>query len=589
MKQRAPSGALSFVLNTSNIHILDPDIMSNKVVRMLTENFLGGIFGASSQVPWTGPDTQNQKLEVKTQIATDADGTETYIIGGGSLSAITPNSEAKAKEVASKIQTYRNMQYYVEVDEAIENVVNDVISSDPDESPIAVNLDRLQASDATKEKIRKAHEKIMRLLDMNESAYEIIRQYYIDGRRGYQIIMDEVPSKGIKKLVCLDSCSIRPVKLVEVEQRDGMEFIKSERRAFLYNSAASSQSGVGTWILNANQNRILELPYDSVAYVDSGLYSNDGRTSVGYLEAAVKPANNLRTVEDATVIYAITRAIDKRAFYLDVGDLPKKSAEEYMVKMMNKFKTKLNYNPGTGEIDQNKAAISMIEDLWLPRRDGVSATEIQNLEAGKNLGEINHVQYMKEKLYSGLKIPKGRITSDAMINIGGSELAQVTREEWKFSKHISRIRKRFSGILKQSLKVELIATKVMSESEWQENCDMINFDFAGDSYIKEQQEAETMISRVNVMKEAEPYVGKVWSVATIKKKILRMTDEEIEEEKKLIEQEKKDGVYEDYGTSPLTMKSMEEMPEEFGAPNVGQSDVFGQEEPQVPPTKEPEA
>ena len=559
--------------------------MANKVIQMLTENFLGGIFGASSQVPWDGPDTQDPKVGVKTQIATDADGTETYIMGGGSLSAITPNSEANAKQVASKIQTYRNMQYYVEVDEAIENVVNDVISSDSDEAPISVNLDRLKVSDATKEKIRVAHDKIMRLLELNENAYEILRQYYIDGRRGYQIIMDETPSKGIKKLVCLDSCSIRPVKLVEVEQRDGMEFIKTERRAFLYNSAASSQSGVGTWVLNANQNRILELPYDSVAYVDSGLYSPDGKTSVGYLEAAVKPANNLRTVEDATVIYAITRAIDKRAFYLDCGDLPKKSAEEYMVKMMNKFKTKLNYNPGTGEIDQNKAAISMIEDLWLPRRDGQNATEIQNLEAGKNLGEINHVQYMKEKLYAGLKIPKGRITNDSMINIGGSELAQVTRDEWKFSKHITRIRKRFSGILKQTLKVELIQTKVMSEDEWLEYADMINYEFAGDSYIKEQQEAETMTSRVNVMKEVEPYVGKLYSIETVQKKILRMTDEEIKAEAKLIEEERAAGKYEDYGTSPLTMKSEEQMQNEFGQPG---GFGVGQEE-EIPPTKEPEA
>lgn len=551
--------------------------MANKIIRMLSENFMGGIFGASSQVPWDGPDTQEPNIGVKTQIATNADGAETYIIGGGSLSAITPNSEANAKEVASKIQTYRNMQYYVEVDEAIENVVNDVVSSDPDESPIAVNLDRLEASEATKDKIRLAHEKLMRLLDLNEKAYEILRQYYIDGRRGYQIIMDDAASKGIKKLVCLDSCSIRPVKLVEVEQRDGMEFIKTERKAYLYNSAASSQSGVGTWILNANQNRILELPYDSVAYVDSGLFSPDGKTSVGYLEAAVKPANNLRTVEDATVIYAITRAIDKRAFYLDVGDLPKKSAEEYMSRMMNKFKTRLNYNPGTGEIDQNKAAISMIEDLWLPRRDGQNATEIQTLEAGKNLGEINHVQYMKEKLYAGLKIPKGRINNDGMINIGGSELAQVTREEWKFSKHITRIRKRFSGILKQTLKIELISTKVMSEAEWEEMSDMINYDYAGDSYIKEQQEAETMISRLNVLKDVEPYVGKLFSISSVKRKILMMTDEEIKDEEDQIALEKKNGDYEDYGTSPLTMKSMEQGQDEFGAPGFG-----GTEQPEVP-------
>lgn len=534
--------------------------MKKTMFSMLTENFLGGIFGASATVPWEGPEAP-QEATPKFQITTNTDGTEAYVVGGGVLTAVAPNAEANAKATATKILTYRNMQYYTEVDEAIEHVVNDVITSEAGISPISINLDRLDVSDKVKEKIRKAFDRILDLMEINENGYEILRQFYVDGRRGYQIIPKK-GGKGIEKMVCLDSMCIRPVKLIEIENQNNIEYIKSEKHAYLYHSATQTQNGATSWVLSANQNRILELDYESVAYSDSGMFSPDGKTVVGFLEPAVKPANNLRTVEDATVIYAITRAIDKRAFYLDVGDLPKKSAEEYMTAQMNRFKTKLNYNSTTGDIDQNKVNISMVEDLWLPRRDGVSATEISTLEAGRNLGEINHVQYMKEKLYASLKIPKGRLSSDSMINIGGSELAQITRDEWKFSRHVNRIRKRFANLFHQPLKIELIGTKIVTDKEWDEIIEKISFDFEGDSYIKEQQENEILMGRINVLRDIEPYVGKVWSIETIKKKILRMTDEEIEMEDKLIAEEKKAGAYDDIGESPLKLFVPE--PDEFG-------------------------
>lgn len=536
--------------------------MKKTMFSMLTENFLGGIFGASATVPWEGPEAP-QEATPRHQITTNTDGAEAYVIGGGVLTAVAPNAEANAKATSTKILTYRNMQYYTEVDEAIEHVVNDVITSESGVSPVSINLDRVEVSDQVKEKIRLSFDKILDLMDLNERGYEILRQFYVDGRRGYQIIPSK-DKKGIEKMVCLDSMCIRPVKLIEIQNENNIEYIKSEKQAYLYHSATQTQNGATSWVLSANQNRILELDFESVAYSDSGMFSPDGKTVVGFLEPAVKPANNLRTVEDATVIYAITRAIDKRAFYLDVGDLPKKSAEEYMTAQMNRFKTKLNYNSTTGDIDQNKVNISMVEDLWLPRRDGVSATEITNLEAGKNLGEINHVQYMKEKLYASLKIPKGRLSSDSMINIGGSELAQITRDEWKFSRHINRIRKRFSALFFQPLKIELIAANIVNETEWKEISQRISFDFEGDSYIKEQQENEILVGRLNVLRDVEPYVGKIWSIETIKRQILRMTDEEIEKEKTLIEKEKKAGAYEDIGESPLKLPAAE--PDQFGEP-----------------------
>lgn len=532
------------------------------IVKMISESFLGGVFGASSTIPWNG---QTEEVETPDyQLTSDYDGQETYIIGGGALTAVTPNSEANAKTSAQKIQTYRNMQFYTEVDNAIEEVVNDIISSEPGISPISVNLDRLEVSDKIKEKIRDSHEKIMDLLDLNENAYEVIRQFYIDGRRGYQILLHKNPSKGIQKLVCLDSTCLRPVKLVEIDNSKDIQFIKSERSTFLYNSAAASQNGVTSWTFSTNQNRVIEIPSESVAYADSGMFSPTGKIVVGFLEPAVKPANNLRTVEDATVIYSITRAIDKRAFYLDVGDLPKKSAEEYMNRMMNRFKTKLDYNSATGEVDQNRVNISMVEDLWLPRREGVAATEITNLEAGKNMGEVDHVQYMKEKLYDSLKIPRSRLTEGSMINIGGSELAQLTRQEWKFSKYVERIRKRFSKILKQALKTELITTKVVNQTQWDEISQYISFDFNTDSYVKEQQKSELIASRLGLLRDVEPYVGKLYSIYTIKRDFLRMTDDEIEEEEKRIKEEEKGGLYKNFGESPLQLKVEEEQHEQAG-------------------------
>lgn len=552
--------------------------MSEKTFfKTLVEGFTGGIFNSNSEVPWAGPELEQENFTGNNQITIAADGSETYILGGGVLTATAPNSEVNAKRLANRIQTYRNMQYYTEVDEAIDHVINDIISSDADESVITVNLDRLEISEAVKKSIRESFNKISKLLDLEDNAYEVMRQFYVDGRRAYQIILhpSKGGEKGVKKLVTLDPSCIRPVSLVEVERKNEIEYIKSERKSYLYDSTVSRQQGVNSWVMSVNQHRIIELPFDMVAYADSGMFTPDGNSIVGFLEPAVKPANNLRTIEDGTVIYSITRAIDKRAFYLDTGDLPKKSAEEYLVKMMSKFKTALNYNPTTGEIDNNKVNISMVQDLWLPRKDGVNATEIQNLEAGKNIGETNHLEYFKDKLYKSLKIPTSRRSSDSLVNFGGSELAQITRDEWKFSRHTNRIKKRFNSILKHCMKIDLIASKVVTRDEWESISQSIGFDYSADSYIAEQQENELLQSRMNVLKDVEPYVGKIWSIETIKKKILRMTDDDIEIEKERIKKEQQEGLYEDYGETPLQMKAKED--NGFG----------GEEEFEVPP-KEPE-
>ncbi len=539
---------------------------SNRLT-LIAESFMSGIFGQEAKVPWDGPTPEVPNLLDQHQITTETNGQEIYIVGGGMLSSPQTNSEANSKISAARIRTYRQMQYYTEVTEAIENVINDVITSETDEDPITLNLDKLDTPDKIKDRMRESFKKISKLLQLRDHGYDVFRQFYVDGKRAYQIVLNKNKKKGIARLVAMDSASIRPARFLEVERdHTGIEFIKSERRTFIFNDYAGMSQGINTWAMSVNQHKILEMDPESVAYADSGLLSADGRFIVGFLEPAIKPANNLRTVEDGNVIYAITRAIDKRAFFLDVGDLPKKSAEEYMVKTMNRFKTKLNFNSETGEIDRNKTNISMVEDLWLPRREGQTATEISTLEAGKNVGEINHLQYHKEKLYTSLLIPKSRISGDTLVNIGGSDLAQVSREEWRFAKMCARIRKKFSPILKQCLKVELIQTGVMTLAEWESIEDDIVFDFASDSYIKEQQENELFMARMNMLKEAEPYVGKLFSIQTVRRKLLQMSEEQIEDEDKLINEERDAGAYDDYGETPLKMKSQLEVPTEFDEP-----------------------
>lgn len=555
------------------------------IMKSLVESFVGGVFGSNSAVPWAGPETEQENFNGTTQISVPSDGSETYIVGGGMLTCTTPNSEANAKSLANRVLTYRNMQYYPEVDEAIDHVVNDIITNESDESPISVDLDRLELPDTLKDKIREAHDRICSMLDLEDNAYEVMRQFYVDGRRAYQIILHpqekgKKNKKGIKKLVTLDPACIRPVTLVEIERTGDVEYVKNERKSYLYDSTIARQQGTNSYVMSINQHRVLEIPFDSVAYADSGKFTPDGTSVVGFLEPAVKPANNLRTIEDGSVIYAITRAIDKRAFYLDTGDLPKKSAEEYMTKMMNKFKTALNYNPSTGDIDNNKVQISMVQDLWMPRKDGVNATEIQTLEGGNNIGETNHLQYFKDKLYKSLKIPNSRQSSDALVNFGGSELAQVTRDEWKFSRHTSRIKKRFNAILKHCLSIELISTNVTTLEEWEEISDKIGYNYAADSYIAEQQENELLQSRLQLLQTVEPYVGKIWSIETVKKTVLKMTDEEIQRELELIKKEESGGLYKEYGVSPLQMKSLEDNPEmldqfppkDSSTPNAGDLD-----------------
>lgn len=547
-------------------------------MKLLESSIMGGLFGAGAAVPWEGKDYSEAIENIGKAIATDSSGTYTFVEGGKNLS-IMGGGGFNTTDQVSRIRSYRQMQYYPEVDEAIDNIVGDMITNDPKRIPIELDLDLLDQRDSNlpeniRNKLKEAHEKILRLAGILENPSEMARSFYVDGKQAFQIILG---NEGIEKLVKLDSSSIYKVKMVKVElSKEGVEYVKEERDAFLYDSKAYMSAGARTHVLEINQNKILELPRRMIAYADSGLYTPDGKGVVGFLEAAVKPANNLSTTEDATVIYSITRAIDRRAIYVDVGDLPTKSAESVLKATMEKFKTKLNYNQSTGAINNNKAQMSMVEDMYLARRDGKNVADIQTLEAGRNLGEINHVQYFKEKLYTAMKVPRSRANenSNSMVNIGGSNLGEMDRAEYKFGRHIDSIRKKWAnGVLKHSLEVEVVETNLMSQEEWDKISPFINYEFVVDNFIIEQQENETIAQRQQLLGEVEPYVGKLYSIEFVEKNILRRSEEEIKQMQEQIEREREAGLYDDYGETPLQMMSREDRAE--FEPDKGEETNFG--------------
>lgn len=534
--------------------------MSGKKKPLLESSFMSGIFGTGSTLPWEGDKFEEITTKQGKAISAGVDGSHTFIEGGKGLTSFGNNFDSSTQ--ASRINNYRKMQYYPEVDECIDNIVNDIITSETDRLPIELDFKRIdeskhKLSDDVKTKMREAHEKVMNLLGIDERPAEVIRQFYVDGKQAWQIILSDKTNGGIDRIVPLESSSIFKVKMIKVEldTSTGIEFVSEERSSFLYDSKTFSTPSTKLHSIDLNQSKILELPLESIAYADSDMFTPDGRSVVGFLEPAVKPANNLNTVEDSTVIYSITRAIDKRAFFIDVGDLPTKSAEQVLQTSMNKFKTKLNYNQQTGSVDNNKTNLSMVEDLFIARRNGTNVADIQTLEGGRNIGETNHIQYFREKVYTALKIPRARAREESSsINIGGSDFGEVSRAEYKFGNHVKRIRKKYTKIIKHLLHVELVETNILTEKEWKIFEPLIQFEFVVDSYIVEQQQNETAATRIDLMQSVEPYIGKVFSIEYLKKRILRMSEEEIEDMATQIEEEKAKGLYEEYGESPLKMK-----------------------------------
>ena len=455
------------------------------------------------------------------------------------------------------IKRYREMSLHPEVDSAIEDIVNEAIVSDTNDSPVEIELSNLNASDGIKTKIRKEFKHILDLLDFDKKSHEIYRNWYIDGRIYYHKIIDlKNPQEGIKELRYIDAMKMRYIRQQKKKPgetqnlnnqlrglKDPMEYDFPEiEEFFIYNPKAGNSAGT-TSATQSGGSQGIKMAKDAITYCTSGLVDRNKGITLSYLHKAIKALNQLRMIEDSLVIYRLSRAPERRIFYIDVGNLPKVKAEQYLRDVMNRYRNKLVYDANTGEVRDDKKYMSMLEDLWLPRREGGRGTEISTLPGGQNLGEITDIEYFKKKLYRALNVPPSRMDGEGGFNLGRS--SEILRDELKFTKFVGRLRKRFSNMFNDMLKTQLILKNIVTPEDWEKMSEHIQYDFLYDNHFSELKDAELMNERLSLLQSAEPYVGKYYSQDYVRRKILRQTDMEIIEQDKLIDKEIKAGIIPD--------------------------------------------
>jgi len=452
------------------------------------------------------------------------------------------------------IKRYREMALHPEVDSAIEDIVNEAIVSDSNDSPIQIELSNLNASDGIKKRIRQEFKYILDLLDFDKKCHEIYRNWYIDGRLYYHKVIDlNKPEEGIQELRYIDAIKMRYVRenktksednqrrLSSVANQNPLEYAFPEiEEYFVYTPKASYPIGNPTAV---SADKGIRLAKDAITYCTSGLVDRTKGTTLSYLHKSIKAVNQLRMIEDSLVIYRLSRAPERRIFYIDVGNLPKVKAEQYLRDVMMRYRNKLVYDANTGEIRDDKKYMAMLEDFWLPRREGGRGTEISTLPGGQNLGEITDIEYFKKKLFRALNVPPSRMDGEGGFNLGRS--SEILRDELKFTKFVGRLRKRFSNMFHDMLRTQLILKNIVTPEDWELMSEHIQYDFLYDNHFSELKEAELLTERLNLVSTAEPYVGKYYSQDYLRRKILRQTDGEILEQDALIKKEIKAGLIPD--------------------------------------------
>ncbi len=448
------------------------------------------------------------------------------------------------------VKRYREMALHPEADSAIEDIISEALVSDTNDSPVEINLDNLNASDGIKTKVRDAFKFIKDLMDFDKKAHEIYRNWYVDGRLFYHKIIDlKNPQAGLQEIRYIDAMKMRYVRQQKKSKDDKYrvsnqtqdnpmeyEFPKLEEY-FIYNPKQTYPVG-SPGAMGANAG--IKMSKDAITYVTSGLVDRNKGITLSYLHKAIKSLNQLRMIEDSLVIYRLSRAPERRIFYIDVGNLPKMKAEQYLRDVMMRYRNKLVYNADTGEIRDDKKYMAMLEDFWLPRREGGRGTEISTLPGGQNLGEITDIEYFKKKLYRSLNVPPSRMDGEGGFNLGRS--SEILRDEVKFSKFVGRLRKRFSNMFTDMLKTQLLLTNVVTPEDWEVMSEHIQYDFLYDNHFAELKEAELQNERMALLATVEPYVGKYYSQDYVRSRVLRQTDEEKIEQDEKIAQEIKDGI-----------------------------------------------
>ena len=448
--------------------------------------------------------------------------------------------EGAVRNELELITRYREMANHPELEQAIDDIVNEAITHDVSGRTVDIVLDKLKQPDTVKRKIAEEFENVLKLLNFGNLADDLFKRWYIDGRIYYHVVVDEKkPKEGIQELRYIDPRKIRKVRelIKDADPKTGAQIIKSIAEYYVY-----SDKGTTTQTYGAKVNSGLRISTDSVINVNSGLMDAKNTFVISYIHKAIKPLNQLRMVEDAVVIYRLSRAPERRVFYIDVGNLPKGKAEQYLRDVMVKYKNKVVYDSSTGEVRDDRKHMSMLEDFWLPRREGGKGTEITTLPAGQNLGELEDVKYFRQKLLQSLNVPMSRLEPQQGGMIGMGRVSEVTRDEVKFTKFITRLRNKFSQIFDYALGTQLALKGICTKEEWEQFKGDVYYDYKKDNNFTELRDAELLRERLSLLTTVDPYLGRYYSAKWVKKHVLQMTDEEIEDMKKEMDEEEEQGV-----------------------------------------------
>jgi hypothetical protein len=433
-----------------------------------------------------------------------------------------------AKNEAGLISRYRQMARQPECERAIDDIINEAIITDEKEPPVSIVVDNVEMPEKIREAIREEFDSIIDLLNFNNNGYDIFRNWYVDGRIFFHIMVDTAnPRAGIQELRYIDPRKIKKVRVAKRKNEiKNNQFVPKQYDEYYIYAERGVSAG----------NQGIKVAPDSICYVHSGVMDENNKLIQSHLHKAIKPLNQLRMLEDATVIYRLARAPERRIFYIDVGNLPKAKAEQYLRDMMAKHKNKLVYDANSGEIRDDRKFMTMLEDYWLPRREGGKSTEITTLPAGQNLGELEDVDYFRKKLYESLNVPIARLESDSQFNMGRS--SEITRDEVKFARFINRLRNRFNELFNTLLERQLLLKGIITKPEWKMIKSQIFYDFLEDNHFAELKNTEILQSRLTILQDIDQYVGKYYSVEYVRKHVLQQTEEDIEEIDSQIEMER---------------------------------------------------
>ena len=451
------------------------------------------------------------------------------VAGGGFYGQIL-DVEGRERTENDLIRRYRDISQQPECDSAIEDIVNEGIVSDERDQSVEIVLDRLAQPKRIKDKIKEEFDNVMRLLDFNVKGHDIFRRWYVDGRLFYHKVIDKNnPRRGIVDLRYIEPRKIRKVREMQKGTKSGssVDIVKKIEEYYIYNDKGL--------VVQSGTSQGIKISADSITYCPSGLVDQNKGHVLSYLHKAIKPVNQLRMIEDALVIYRISRAPERRIFYIDVGNLPKIKAEQYLKDVMNRYRNKLVYDASTGEIRDDRNHMSMLEDFWLPRREGGRGTEITTLPGGSNLGEIDDITYFQRKLYRSLNVPVSRMEAENNFSLGRS--TEITRDELKFTKFVQRLRKKFTPLFTDILKTQLVLKGVITLEDWDNMKEHIQYDFLQDGHFAELKEAEILRERLDMLGNIDSYIGTFFSKKWVQKNVLNMTEYEINDMQKEINKE----------------------------------------------------